>query len=453
MRSKRALLLIVVGTLCAAVAAWAVQKRISAAGSRAAPIDGAQILLAARDIEFGEALRLPGEHDDPNVMLVSGWPKNLLPAGAIGRKEDIMERQMIAGASFVKHQPILQPQIVAEEEFVPQGMYLQKVVLDPDHIRRFRPGMTVDVSLWDGEGFVDFMRCVRIQAIGKLDRHGRPVQEEEPEPNVHFLVKEEHETAFMKIEGQQFHLSKAADADCEGPILVSAEAMRMTEARWLLDRAYTLMAEGEHERALALLREITAGYPDLAEIGSDAGQEAEQCREIIADKLLLDARAAFEEDGDRELALKLLSRIEMQPDYEDDEEVMQRVAQLRMAVQRDIGQAEYDELLRDIKEALAKGHLPAVEGLLTNLEQLSERGFEPGSGQPVPAEALRSYRAQLRASQSDFELDTKVLQAHLEQGKYAEARAKLQEIKQEFPAHPGIEQLEKLVPAAEGGGG
>ncbi len=448
MRSKRAILLVVLGAVCAVVAVVAVNKRLKPQPGGTV-VEGVEILLANRDIVFGEPLRSSG--DDANVIFVDGWPKHLTPAGAITDEAAFAEQQMVANTSFVKHQVVLQPQILSEDEFIPKGMYLKKIAVDSDDIKtgRFRAGMKVDLLWLRGREFVDFMDCVQIYAIGRLDEKGRPLKEEKPAPNVYLLVKDEHERAFVNTKEDDFRLSRPRESGCEGPILaILPEEVRKKEAQWLLDRGRELIEEGEHERAVALLREVTLAYRELAKIGSQAKQEITRCAKAMAEGLLEQARRAAEGGVDYPRALSILDDVEGRPECRDDEGIMQQVNDLRQSIQKEMEQAQYGELLKVIGEALVQGNLPAAENLLLDLAGFGDRAFEPAAGSPAPAAALSNYQKLLKDARADFHLDEQILKAHLQQGKQAEARAKLEDMKKKFPAHPGIAELEALVSAA-----
>jgi len=441
-RSKRAVVFVVVGTVCALIAVFAVHKRLSGAESAPAQVDGATILLAKRDIQFGEVLRLKAEGDkDANVLFVNHWPKDMTPSGAISDKEAFAEKTSIAGVSFVKHEPILESQVVAEEEFVPEGMYRQKIVVDADHARRFKSGMKVDVLTLTGGKLEDFLRCVTIYHIGRLDWQGRPIKEENPKPEVWLLVKEEQERAFLQNKADEFRLTTSANVDCDGPVLarpLTAEQEQQEEARWLLDKSRSLMAVGEYERALALLREIVAGYSTADNVVKDARRELTTCSKAIAENLLSRAQAALE-NGDQDAADAALTRIELQEECAGDKQTMQRVADLRHSIQEAMRESDYTRQEGRVKQALAQGNVPAAEESLVELVH-GDYG--------ASAEVIRGYERQIQDLRSDFDLARKVLLAHVEQGKNAEARSKLKEIRDKFPGHPKLQELEELVPAA-----
>ncbi len=448
MRSKRAILLVVLGAVCAVIAVLAVNKRLKQPQG-GGTVEGVEILLASRDVVFGEPLRTSG--DDPTVMFVDGWPKYLTPAGAITDKAAFAEQQMVANTSFAKHQPVLETQILPEEEFIPEGMYLKKIAVDSDAIKtgRFRTGMKVDLLWLKGRQVVNFLDCVQIYAIGRLDEKGHPIKEENPAPNVYLLVKDEHELAFANTKDDDFRLSRPREGTCEGPILaILPEEVRKKEAQWLLDRGRNLVGEGEYERAIALLREVTLAYPDLAKTSSQAKQEMTRCAKGLAEGLLEQARQAAEGGGDYQQALSILDDIERRAECRDDEGIMRQVNERRQSIRKEMEKAQYGELLKAIDEALERGNLPAVENLLVDLAGFQGRAFEPAVGSRAPADALSDNQKLLKDAQADFHLSEQILRNHLQQGKQAEARAKLEDMKEKFPEHPGITELEKSLPPA-----
>jgi len=444
---KRAALFIIIGIVCAVLAIVLVSRQLSP-GPPKLSVETCSVLVALKNIDYGQPLRLANGSQDPNAGFFNEWPKSTLPEGAITSKAELGEEKMIADARFVKHQPILKTQIVPESQFVPEGMFPKKVDVDPEYIstRRFEPGMKVDVLLYDGQHFVDFMRCVKIYAVGSLDKEGRPVRHDEPEPFIYLLIKEDQERDFLKAEGAQIRLTRSTDPNCQGPVLVTSlteKEKRQNEAQWLLDRARRLKEDGHPERAVGLLQEVVADYAEFSSLAKEAEGQLADCQREIAARLLAEARDQIQK-GNFEQARKLLAR----PEIERDPKAAETASSLLKTVEEMAAQSQYSSLTASIDAAIQQGDPSSVGALLQELEQLVAKGVKVAAGQPAPEQMLAAYRARLKRLEDTIELDKKVLLTFLEQQKYAEARRKLREMQAKYPGYPGLEQLAQQVEAA-----
>jgi len=456
-KAKQPLIIIAVGVVCAIVAVLIVQRQMSRAQPVPAPPEGIDMLVAARPIEYGEVLVAEGP--DANAMFVSGWPKELRLEGAI-TKELLAGHKVRVLAAFVKHQPILDSQIVPEEDFTPPDMVREKVIVDREDIRsgRWRAGQKVDVLRVVNNAPAYFMRSVPVYAVGSLDPQGRPVKEKEPPPHVFLLVKREDHLAFLKaMYSSDLKLEEAADPSATEPVLVdtsSADEGKRQEVRGLLNVGRNLMKRGEHEKALVIFEEAGGRYPELTDVCAEAGRELSECRKVVAGRLYEDARVAVERDKDFTTALRLLDRLE--EEFSGAEEAVRKSRELRRAVQQELGehraQAQYETVLADLKAALDEGNLPEADRIVGELRQLAQQEFQPTGGLPAPAAALADYERQLQDAANAYEVDRKVLESYLKQGKQEDARAKLDEMKGKFPAHPDIAQLEEEVKAGAASG-
>ncbi|MHC4479525.1 MAG: tetratricopeptide repeat protein [Planctomycetota bacterium] len=457
MRSKQPLLFIAVGTICAGVAAFAMHKHMAAAEKSSAGQETMSILVAVRDIDFADPIVLQGYGENPNVGFATAWPRTLALEGAITAEGRIAERAVRATAHLVKHQPVLESQIIPEEQIVPEDMVIESVAVDLGHIRtgRLRAGMQVDVLQIGHSGPAPFMRNVRLYAIGNLDARGRPIEEAEPPPVAWMLIRKTDRMTFLKVKYlSQFLLVEADDPEGPAPELVddgASRELRIKEAEALLERALALMKRGEYERAFTTFQEVKAGYADLAAVSEEAERSAAECRNMLAEALYEKAQEAYEKKEDYGEALKLLDRI--RDEYPDADSVVRKAAQLRRATEyalsRSRAQLRYETLLGDLKAALDEGNLPRAEELLGELGRISREGLEPRAGSPSPAQALLDYGKQLEKGKGRYEIDKKVLESHLRQDNHEQAREKLEQMRQRFPRHPEMSELEKLVASAE----
>ena len=452
--------IIVAGVLCAGAAAFSVQQALSRVRSGGPRRESVPLLLAMRDIRYGEPLVLNGMGANANVMFVEDWPKNLTPAGGITEHDYVTTRQMRANTAFVKHEPILESQVLPDDEFVPPDMVYERIRIDPDDVNsgQLRAGLKVDVLQMEGDTPTVLMRSVRIYALGNLDAQGRPVEAKDPEPTVFLLIKKADQIEFLRAKlASRFILVPASDPQIEGPLLVdrrSEQEARRKEALTLLEQGRALMQKQDYERALTVLTEAATKYPGVEDLSAEAGREAASCRALLAKAYCDKARRALEEEKDFAAATKWLDTVEK--DFGDVTDVRDRVRQLRQATTEALAvhreQMRYQSLLSDLDAALTHGNLPRAEELLATLETFSDRDFALGEGVPAPRAALRDYGHRLNDVTTQFQVDTQVLEAHLKRRNLEQARAKLQEMKKAFPEHPGMEELTQKVAAAGGAG-
>lgn len=453
MKGKQPVIIIGVGVACAIVAVLIVQHQISRAQPAPAPAAGMEILVASRPMEYGEVLVLDGP--DANVAFVSGWPQELALEGAITRKESVTARKLRARSSFVRHEPVLESRVVPEEEFTPPDMVREKLAVDREDVRsgRWRAGQKVDVLRVVDNSPSYFMRSVPVYAVGSLDAQGRPIKEKDPSPHVFLLVKRQDHLAFLKaMYTSDLTLEEAADPNAPEPVLVDrsgADEGKRQEVRTLIEAGRDLVKRGENEKALGVLQEAGSRYPELTDVCAEAGRELAECRKRVAAKLYEDARTAADQDKDFTTALRLLDRIEKE--FSDADETARKARDLRRVVQQKVGenraQAQYEMLLADLKAALGEGNLPQAEQMVAGLRQFTEQQFEPPAGLPAPSDALAEYEKQVQDAVNAYDVDRKVLESYVKQGKQEDARTKLDQIKERFPAHPDLAKLEELVKA------
>jgi tetratricopeptide (TPR) repeat protein len=453
-KSKRPLLIIVAGALCAAAAAVGVHQALSRVQSGGTQQEGVALLLAMRDIEWGEPLVLNNTGEDANVMFVNGWPKDLTPAGAITEQEYITTRQMRANSAFVRHEPVLEPQIVPEEEFVPPTMVVEKVVVDPDEISsgRLRRGARVDLLHMVNDTPTDFMHSVRIYAVGSLDARGRPVETDEPAPYLFVLIRKEDHKQFLKAKfASRFIVVPASDPKAEGPVLVDRrgeEEARRAEVQAMVRRGRELMEKQDYERALTVLTEAAGKYPQM-QVCVEAKGDVAECKRLLAEAYCERARTALEQK-DFAAATKWLDKLDKE--LADVSSVREEARQLREATDEALAAhretARYRSVLTGLQAALDRGNLPRAEELIEELKGFRDEEFAPGPDLMAPGDALGNYGGRLREAKTRFDVDTKALQFHLARGSYEQARRELQEMRESFPEHPGVEALAERVAKA-----
>lgn len=449
------MLYLAAGLVCAALAAFGAYKHLSTAeGGPAVP--RTKILLARRDISYGELIRAEQEEGaEPNAVFVP-WPEDTIPQGAFTRPEDIDQGEWRARMHLFKHEPILRPRLVKEDNFVPEGMYLERVRVEPADIKSglLRAGMTVDVYKIVNRQPIDFMRCVKLYAVGSLDHLGRPSRKKKnsSNANVLLLIRMEHRQEFLAAKAAHPLLLREAEGACEqGPVLVEqhGEEERLQKAEAALERARDQADGGRYEDAVDALENVLEQYPDLTEATRQAREEMRRYRRKLGEQLYERAERALEEEQDFARTLSLLDRLVQEC---AGTSAAERAPELReraqAALERFRRRASYQALLDQIEKALETGNLPEAESKLEELAGYSE-DFEAPEGMPEPAAAYRGLSGELKSARDKYRVDRQVLESFLKQGNIERAREKLQQIEEEFPRHPENTELERLVRESE----
>lgn len=457
MKSKRAVIYIVAGVVCALVAAWAAHKYLSQSKPSQPQIERVEILLALRDINFGEVLTPRGGEQEPNVAFIS-WPKNSVPAEAIREKSYLAEGTWRAWSDIVKHEPILKPRIISDEQFIPEDMYLERVKVDKQDIKTgmLRPGMSVDVLQIVDKKPMDFMRCVKLYAVGSLDRLGRPLpkKDEEISPNVLLLIKKEHREDFIGADkSHDLLLRPAAGTHPDGPVLVNAldkEMVREEEAKGLLAEARELAKEQEYRQALEKLNSIVDEYGDFTKIALEASKLTGDVRARFANSLFKQAETALDEREDFTRTLSLLDRIERECPETGIEE---RIAALRARAEESLEEhrrvARFEAMRQETRDAIERGDLPAAEQKLKELEKLAADVSQTEEGQPTLQHVCAQLQKELKDSRGKYRLDRRVVETLLGEGQLERAQDKVEEIRERFPDHPDNASLQRLVDQAQ----
>ncbi|MFW6188854.1 MAG: SAF domain-containing protein [Planctomycetota bacterium] len=454
MRRKRAIVYLVAGLVCASVSVFAAYRYVSGVGAGGGNMPRTKLLVAMRDIPQGEVLR-PQQDGEGNVGFVK-WPAHAVPQGALRTEKQLTEEGLRARTDLFKHEVVQEARVVAEDQFVPEDMYLQMVKVKEEELEsgRLRLGMKVDVLRVTDQGPEEFMKCVEIFAVGRLDENGLPKVEEDPPPNVWLLVNKKDRSAFVQADYQgNLLLVETEDPTGPGPRLVdgrNSEKQRRREAAEKLQQARSLAKAGEHERALEVVKALEAGYPDVGDVVGQAAVAAANWRKELAQKLYDRARIALEGEEDFSEALKLLERIERE--FPSAPEVLEQARRLRSrasdALERHRAEVQFQSAMDDVDAALRSGELPRAEQRLDEMSRLSEKSIDVDDRYDNAEEAFTAYARRVKKAGSDFRIMKQALELFLKRGDLEAAREKITQIKDDFPQHPEIAELEKKVEAA-----
>ena len=457
MKKKHALIYVVACILCASVAALAAMKFIGKASAASRPTDRTSLLLAAQDIKPGQPISLGGDGQKGNVLFVE-WPRNLLPAGGVTDKKDVAGANLRARTAFVKNEPIQTSRLVKEDEYVPSDMYLQMLKVSEDDLKngRLRLGMKVDVLLVTAKTPTDFMRCGEIYAIGRLDDKGLPVTEKNPPANVWLLVKKTNRDAFIEAEygAGKLVVVGASDPQCAEPYLVAqpdSAQVRKKEADDMLTRARALAKAGQYEQSLSVLDDLVSNYADVSGTASQAAVEQANTRENMAQNLYDRAKTALEHDEDFTTALQLLDELNQQAPPTSP--VRTKAAILRQqakdALESNRVKAQYEALTDAIDAALARGDLPKAQEKQDALVAFSKQGIQVEGATVQPQQAAGDYARKVKSAVNDFNIKKQALDFFLKRGQLKDAQDQLADMKEKYPEHPDMPDLEKSVQEAQ----
>jgi tetratricopeptide (TPR) repeat protein len=346
------------------------------------------------------------------------------------------------------------------ENFIPDDMYLQRVRVPEEDIKTgmLQAGMKVDVLEIIDNKPREFMRCVRVYAVGSRNRVGKPsASEGDVSPNVFLLLKKKHRLTFLDAQlAHEFRLLEAAGPCGDQPVLVeqeSQEVIRTREAERMLAEAGEAIASGRHEDALSIMDKVTEQYEDLPKVVAKAAEARQECLQQMADQLLARARSAVEREEFQE-ALSLLEEIESDCPMAWSSDKVQKVYS---AAQQGSDQkqrlAQFRDLSGQMQAALKVGNLPAAKQRLAEAGQVLEQGLNAAPNGTDPAQVYQTLGRQLEQAEADYRLNNRqVLESFLKRGEYDRAREKLRQIRQEYPEHPANEELEEMVEEAESAG-
>jgi tetratricopeptide (TPR) repeat protein len=227
----------------------------------------------------------------------------------------------------------------------------------------------------------------------------------------------------------------------EGPDVAAAmRALRAEQEREeKINEAVGMADEG---RFMAAVEALTGDDPVRA------AQLVWQWEEQAAQAIYEEARQAYE-DGRLDEAEEALARLEeMRKPFEQARDLRRSIAAQRSGADR---RDDYGELINTLEAAIKAGNFPVAQQALTQLQEYTAGNYEPAGDQPLPDEAVQEGNRNLDEARSEFDLEVRILRAHLERNRCDRAREKLNEIKKQFPEHPDIETLEEAVVECEEG--
>lgn len=452
--SRRPIVYIMLGFVGVAFSAFIISRASRTGHPTLRRDEWIPVLRAMEDIGYGQKIVLAakeGEGDvKPNAKFVE-WPKSLAPEAVVGDEKAFRKKEMIARDDLYKGGLILEPDVTSQEEFLPEDMLVRDFKVEPNDIvtGKYSAGKSVDIRRRTPEGYQDFIRCVPIYGVGDLGEDGLP-KEAEGDPKVMVLITGEHLPAYEKAVAEKMPLKifPAGGPCAEGAVLVEqgetdelpAHALAALQAQEALSdsvgEARRHAEAGELDKALGALQGV-----EVVKLALDYRSQTV--------KRLCDRAEQARQADDLAAALAALDELDRA------DVVIARARTLRAEIESaraaQAGEHAYSDLVTGIEGALEAGNLPLAEQELAKLAPYIESRYEPQGDLPAPAQAQKDFADRLRKSKKDYEVQTQLLKIFLGQGRCADARKKLEQIKERFGAHPDLKEWQQKVADCEGG--
>ena len=110
-------------------------------------------------------------------------------------------------------------------------------------------------------------------------------------------------------------------------------------------------------------------------------------------------------------------------------------------------QGTYLSLLDDVDAHLKDGNLPAAEQGMGRIGKIAKDGLLSPDCDPLPQDALAAFTRRFETKKDRYSIHRTVFDSQLRQGNTEAARRTLDGIRNRFPAHPDISELEQQVGA------
>jgi len=446
--NNRPVLYLVAGLMCAGVAVMVAYKFLSSESGDADNLGTVRVLVATSNIAFGNELAFRDDERKGSVGFAP-WPKDYLPEGAILEgegEEQVKEQAMVAKTAFVRHQPVLMSLIQPKDEFITPDLYREVVRIDPQEVSSWQPGARADVYRVNGQEVSEFIRGALVYAVGELPTEGEePDKRKDVAPLVHLLLpRERAEDVLKATHASKLVLRAAQQPSGNGPVFILDAMDKATEAaaKELVSVGKELEKVGEHAAACAVFEHVIRRYPD-----SNQRAEAEaaglQSSQAQAEQLYQQALAA-RDGSDFPYCISLCKRIEK--DYPEAESTVEKASILLQDATAANGEHSrekaYQRLCTDTENSLEAGDFPQVERYIDALREDFD-DYVPPAPLLSPDKSIKEYEKKLKEAQTQFDLKKNVFLYYMESDEGEEALTRYEEIKDQFPAHPFVQEAER----------
>jgi len=447
--NKRSLVFLAVAIACA-VAAVAIARKYLPARASGAGIPLARILIAARNLDYGDQIVVRAANTAPadaNCSFVN-WPKEYVIAGAITENEGLGTGIFRAAGRIVKHQPIQKDLLITDSEFIPVGYERALLEVEPNSLTYAKPGSRVDVFQQKAKPVLA-IKCALVMPPPREvleDRENAKVsKKDKADDRVYVLVRKEDGEKFLGVTSKvRVVLFPAQDKCDKGMEFVGVEVVVAPPDRDLLVKAEGMMKQKLWREAYEILTEINADNLDGREAQS-LRTDLASCRSALALQSLDGARQALDRK-EYDLCIRLCEDIGRE--YADMKDTVAEAAGLAaQATKGNEGLAKEREYRGDIdamKALLESGNLPALEEQIAAFEKKYAQ-YAPPVALPGVQRTTIEYRDKLQEGQRDFKLMQSLFNYHMTQNDDQKAVEKLQEMKKKFADHPAVKKAEEKL--------
>ncbi|MFP4026885.1 MAG: hypothetical protein ACLFWL_03760 [Candidatus Brocadiia bacterium] len=166
---RRAVIYLVAGLVCAVGAVLLAKKFLLSEEPVEKPtIVTKKVLVATKDIGYGEKLVLHEEDRKNANARFKDWPKKFVPKKSISSADPIKDKGHFVRESMHAGQPIFEAALVHKEDILPPGVIVEHFDFGPQEIQGIKAGDRVDIakiqSGWDRE---PLLKNVRVLSVGK----------------------------------------------------------------------------------------------------------------------------------------------------------------------------------------------------------------------------------------------------------------------------------------------
>ena len=446
--NKRPVLYLVAGLICAGAAVLVAQKYLPARGGGGRDAtEIVKILIATETIDFGAKLVVSDKANDVDGNCAfADWPKQRLPAGHILAKDGLGEEPFRAGVRLVKHQVIQQDLILPERGFVPSDSYGAIIEVDAKDMAYAQPGKRVDVFAGAGAGISTAMSCALVlppPVREEADKKPKKDSKDKPPQTVRLLILKKDSELFLRATAKGKLRLQPAKGDCaKGMTFVAPdESVVANEPEKILRRVESYIKAGQYADAYRALKLMGQGGLSAKQTQARNAHMA-RCELWLAKEDYRKAQVASEQ-GRYDECLALCNAVAER--YPSARAVIADAQQLAgdvaLAKTKTGQQTEYERDVAKLQALVVTGNIPAAREQLAAFEE-QYAGYEPPAGLTSPREVADEQSAKLKDAERDFRLQSNIIVELVKQGARDKVRAKFEEMKQRYPAHPKTKVLE-----------
>jgi len=436
------------GLVCVLGAVILVKKYLSRAPTAAAQpqVPMVKVLVASRNIVYGEALTLADKPEEANVTFVP-WPEKFVPEGAFKKKEELQEKKYVSNLPcYYKGLPILKQALEEEVVLFPRDWYCEEFTVDEVTLKQLKPGEKADIRKVTGMQIEEFLRCLPIYAINYMPSEARSKEKETRKPpKVFLLMPNELHDIYLDGKLKFKFIVLPSTGECKQPALVRPT---IEIEREQFQAAVTAIEEARQKEQWAVVLDLS----DKA-IAKYREKFADQIKKVVdfrkeavntlAANLLAAAEAAV---GARDHATVVRIGREIEDKYPEATEVIKKAREMaeeaKQAQLAETRKQRYAEAAEALDKARRGGNLPAVREQMEKLDK-DFAGYTPPPPLEPPAALCERTKKELLEKEKEYESMARLLEYYIRAGNKEKALEKYQQMKEKFPEHPGLKKYEE----------